>query len=115
MNYDLGVKSLEIEKEKVRIDDMMAKSKIRVDNATISKLAAETQSIKDNVEEMKRNGVSQRDIDKFIRDKEANLVDILARENERGRRTDQGVLKYYKDIAGALLDPLKGLISVGVK
>lgn len=107
---------LAIEKSSVDIQRKLAESKINVDNATCNKIATEMFVMREDVQEMKRNGASQRAINDYISKKEQVLYQMLGRENSREGRLDrEGARRNYRDFTEWLLSPLKGIISVGIK
>lgn len=101
---------------KAETERLMAESNIRLDQATITKIANECAEIKERVIEMKKNGASQRVIDSYVASKEKETLDMLKRKNAREKRNDvPGARQDYQDFTEWLFTPLKGLVSVGIK
>jgi hypothetical protein len=99
---------------KAETERALAQSSIKMNDATIQKVANECAEIKERVIEMKKNGASQREIDKVIAEKERELKRQLARDNKMNEDSDKFAY-WWKLGAGAVFEPLKGIFSFSGK
>lgn len=99
---------------KAETERILANSSVKLNDASISKLANECAEIKERVIEMKKNGASQREIDKVLAEKERELKRQLARENHMNEDSDKFAY-WWKLGAGAVFEPLKGIFSFSGK
>lgn len=116
IEHDLSSRALDLKQNEIAINEHLANSKIKLDQSTINQIANEIQATKDQVEEMKKKGRSEREINKYIAKKEKEVYEMTQRENERGKRNESTPFRQaYKDFTDWLFTPLKGLFSVGIK
>lgn len=105
---------LDLEKAMQDMQEKLAEANIALDRSTMAKLAQEVKESKERVEEMRKNGASQRAIDSYIKRVQAATARIVEREDARKARNDiPGVRRGYQDFTEWLFAPLKGIISLG--
>lgn len=106
---------IESEKQRVSIEEQLAASKISLNSATIAQIANNIAVAKAEVADMQANGVSQREINRYVAARERDNAELVSRQLERDKRITKGNRRYYTDFMTWLSTPLKGLVSVGVR
>lgn len=116
VNQVLDSIRVQSEQMSVKIQHMLARSNIQLNQAKVMEISSNIAVAQAEVQEMIANGVSQRRINDYIANREKETFEIVQRQNEREKRNNvPGIRQIYVDFTDWLFTPLKGLVSVAVK
>lgn len=119
-NFQQYVQQYQLEQRdfELGLQQIATESGIQVNSAMSSKLFAEKKNFEESARQMVKNGFSQRQLNSALERKENAIADSMVQEYEQDHgqlsfENRNKVLKAYKRVANAILQPIRGIVSAG--